>query len=88
MRMALIGLAFVTMVLPAGAEPRPWCLDGGEHSPGGGLPFCNFQTLEQCRQSIGGGGEGCSRNTELLWNEREGKRSAQPKRKKSQTRDY
>ena len=86
MRMLLIGLAIVTVVLPASIEPaqtqrspRPWCLQAGKGGPGGGLPMCTYYTLEQCRMSIGGGAENCFPNPALAWDRLEGKR-ATPRR--------
>ena len=85
MRIVLIGLAFVTMALtagvePASAQPRPWCFRGGEHSPGGGLLVCAYQTLEQCRATVAGGSEGCVENPALAWDRIEGKRTRQAPR--------
>ena len=85
MRNVVIGLAAVMMSLPAAivpsaAQPRPWCLQGGEHSPGGGLLVCTYHTLEQCRGSVGGGAEGCVQNPALVWDRIEGKRAKQPPR--------
>ena len=52
MRIALIGFAVLTIVLPAGIEtaaaqtpPKPWCLQSGRGGPGGGLPDCTYYTL-------------------------------------------
>jgi len=86
---ALIGLAVVTLSLPvtvepAGAQsrpPRPWCLQSGRGGPGGGIPDCSYYTLEQCRASIGGGGDGCFSNPAIGWDRIEGKRYAQPPRR-------
>jgi Protein of unknown function (DUF3551) len=87
MRIALIGLAVLTMTLPAGVEPadaqsqpRPWCLQSGRGGPGGGLPVCTYYTQEQCLQSIGGGGDGCFQNPALGWDRIEGRRGAPPSR--------
>jgi hypothetical protein len=85
MRNIVIGLAAVVVmslpatVAPAAPQPRPWCLQGGEHSPGGGLLVCTYQTLEQCRGSIGGGDEACVQNPALLWDRIEGRRSPPPR---------
>ncbi len=55
MRIVLIGLATLTIILPASIElasaqqPRPWCLQAGRGGPGGGLPDCSYYTLQQCR---------------------------------------
>lgn len=75
---ALIGLAVAAVLLPQIAEaqraPRPWCLQSGRGGPGGGLPVCTYYSFEQCRASIGGGGDHCFRNPAILWDQIEGKR--------------
>ena len=81
MRIVLIGLATLTIILPASIElasaqqPRPWCLQAGRGGPGGGLPDCSYHTLQQCRAAIGGGTDGCSQNPALGWDRIEGKRT-------------
>jgi hypothetical protein len=64
---------------PAAAQQYPWCLvvmsgngDGGE--------FCYYTTLEQCRASIAGGGQFCSRNPAFSSG------SGQPRGRRSQPR--
>jgi hypothetical protein len=86
MRIALIGLAVLTMTLPAGVEPaeaqsqpRPWCLQSGRGGPGGGLPVCTYYSFEQCMQSVGGGGDGCFPNPALGWDRIEGRGYAPPR---------
>jgi hypothetical protein len=91
--LALIGLAVVTMTLPAGvepaeAQPRPWCLQSGRGGPGGGIPECVYHTQQQCLQSIGGGGDGCFPNPAIGWDRIEGKRYAQPPRSRPRDRGY
>ena len=86
MRIALLSLAFVATALtatiePADAQPRPWCFRGGEHSPGGGLLVCSYQTLEQCMGTVNGGNEGCVRNPDLAWDRIEGRRPQQQPRR-------
>ncbi len=95
MRIALIGLAFLTTVVPAGIEPaeaqsppKPWCLQSGRGGPGGGLPDCTYYTWQQCRASIGGGTDGCFQNPALAWDRIEGKRYAQPPRSRARDRTY
>jgi len=80
MRMTSIALAFATLALPAAVtpvdaqqSPRPWCLQGGRGAPGGGLPDCSYQTLEQCRAALGGGSDHCFANPALGWDRLEGK---------------
>ena len=80
MRTVLIGLATLTMILPASielasAQPRPWCLQAGRGGPGGGLPDCSYHTLQQCRGAVT---DGCMQNPALGWDRIEGKRSRQP----------
>lgn len=86
MRIALIGLAVLTMTLPAGVEPadaqsqpRPWCLQSGRGGPGGGLPVCTYYSFEQCQQSVGGGSDGCFRNPAIGWDRIEGRGYAPPR---------
>ena len=67
MRIALIGLAVITIMLPAGvelasAQPRPWCLQTGRGGPGGGIPDCTYYTLQQCRATVSGIGGYCKPN--------------------------
>jgi Protein of unknown function (DUF3551) len=93
MRIALIGLAVITIMLPAGvelasAQPRPWCLQTGRGGPGGGIPDCTYYTLQQCRAAIGGGGDGCFENPALGWDRIEGKRSAPPPRSRAREQGY
>ena len=95
MRIALIGFVVLTIILPAGVEraearsaPRPWCIQTDQGGPGGGIPECSFQTLEQCLASVGGGTDGCSQNPALAWDRIEGKRSAQPPRSRARERGY
>ena len=95
MRIALISLAFLTIVLPAGIEtaaaqtpPRPWCMQAGQGGPGGGIPECSYYTLQQCLASVGGGTDGCFENPALAWDRIEGKRYAQPPRSKARERTY
>jgi hypothetical protein len=95
MRIALIGFAALTIVLPASIEmaaaqssPRPWCLQSGRGGPGGGLPDCTYYTLQQCRASMGGGAEGCFQNPALAWDRIEGKRYAQPPRSRTPASGY
>lgn len=94
MRIALIGLAVLTM-MPASVDvaeaqrpPAPWCLQTGRGGPGGGIPDCSYYTLDQCRQSIGGGGDGCFSNPAIGWDRIEGKRYAQPPRSRARDRGY
>ena len=94
-RIALIGLAALTVTLPAGVEPadaqsqpRPWCLQAGRGGPGGGLPVCTYYSQEQCRQSIGGGGDGCFPNPAIGWDRIEGRRYAEPPRRRPRDRGY
>lgn len=91
----LIGLAVLTMALPAGVEPaeaqsqpRPWCMQSGRGGPGGGIPDCVYYTQQQCLQSIGGGGDGCFPNPALGWDRIEGRRYAQPPRSRARERGY
>ena len=86
MRIALIGLAVLTMTLPAGVEPadaqsqpRAWCMQAGRGGPGGGIPDCTYHTQQQCLQSIGGGSDGCFPNPAIGWDRIEGKRTQQPR---------
>lgn len=96
MRIVLIGLAVITILLPAGVEPadaqsrapRPWCMQSGKGGPGGGLPDCTYYTLDQCRASIGGGSDHCFSNPALGWDQIEGRRYAQPSRGKARERGY
>ncbi|MCC6887221.1 MAG: DUF3551 domain-containing protein [Hyphomicrobiales bacterium] len=81
-RLVVVGLAAAGIALTIGAElaaaqraPRPWCLQSGRGGPGGGLPDCNYYTLQQCLAAVGGGGEGCFRNPALGWDRIEGKRA-------------
>jgi hypothetical protein len=72
----LAGLGIVAAMLTAGmqpsrADPRPYCLQAGKGGPGGGIPDCTYHTWEQCRASVGGGGDSCSENPALLWRARE-----------------
>jgi hypothetical protein len=85
MRIALIGLAIATLLLPASIEmasaqqPRPWCLQAGRGGPGGGLLDCTYHTLQQCLATVGGGTDACMANPALGWDRIEGKRDAQPR---------
>ena len=96
MAIVLIGFAVVTMSVPASVEPagaqsrppRPYCLQGGRGAPGGGIPDCSYYSMEQCRQSIGGGGDGCFPNPAIGWDRSEGRRYAQPPRGGARGRDY
>ncbi|MPZ37410.1 MAG: DUF3551 domain-containing protein [Rhizobiales bacterium] len=93
MRIVLIGLAVLTVILPANvelasAQPRPWCLQSGRGGPGGGLPDCTYYTLQQCLASRGGGTDGCMQNPAIGWDRIEGKRYAQPPRSGARVRGY
>jgi Protein of unknown function (DUF3551) len=96
MRIVLIGLAIVTMNLPAGVEladaqshpPRPYCLQAGRGGPGGGLLDCSYYTLQQCLGAVGGGTDACSVNPALGWDRIEGKRYGQPPRSNTRERGY
>lgn len=86
--MISMGLAAITLLLVVGMEPasaasRPWCLISGRAGPGGGIPDCSYQTLQQCMGSIGGGTDRCTENPALAWDRLEGKRSSQPPRNKT-----
>ena len=72
MRIALIGFAVLTIILPASigpaeaqSSPRPWCIQADQGGPGGGIPECSYQTLQQCLASVGGGTDGCFQNPAL-----------------------
>lgn len=95
MRIALIGFAVFTIILPANIEtaeaqssPRPWCMQAGQGGPGGGVPDCSYYTLQQCLASVGGGTDGCFQNPALAWDRIEGKRSTQPPRSRARERGY
>ena len=87
MRMIVTGIAFAVVALAAATEanaqrqPRPWCFRGGEHSIGGGLLDCSYQTLAQCRATATLAGEGCEPNPALGWDRLEGKGTRQPPRR-------
>ena len=93
MRLVLIGLAVLTITLPASIElasaaPKPWCLHAGRGGPGGGLLDCTYYTLQQCLGSVGGGTDGCVENPAIGWDRIEGKRYAQPPRGGARERGY
>ena len=95
MRIALIGFAVLTIILPADIEtaeaqssPRPWCIQTGQDGPGGGIPECSFYTQQQCLASVGGGTDGCFPNPALGWDRIEGNRYAQPPRSKARDSGY
>ena len=69
-------------VPPAGAQTRPYCLQGRQTS---GMLDCTYHSWEQCRASIIGGGDSCMENPALLWEQRERARARPPA--KRQTRE-
>jgi hypothetical protein len=68
--------------VPADAQPRPWCLRTGSDGPTGGLDDCSYQTLAQCRASMGGPSDRCLENPALMWDRREGGHAQPPPRKR------
>jgi Protein of unknown function (DUF3551) len=86
MRIVLIGLAALTLTVPATIDmasaqraPRPWCLQAGRGGPGGGLLDCSYTSYQQCLGSVGGGGDHCLKNPAIGWDRLEGKRYAPPR---------
>lgn len=67
MRNALIVTAVATAALLAGAQPgsaAPFCLVSSIYL---GMPECTYHTWQQCRASIGGGGDYCELNRNGLY---------------------
>jgi hypothetical protein len=61
-------------------DPHPYCFQGGRGTTGG-MPYCIYDTMEQCLASVAGGEGICSVNPELGWRARE--RAYEPPPRKS-----
>jgi hypothetical protein len=74
---ALVISATALVQQPAQASEAPWCLIGRD----GGNGRCYYNSLEQCRREMAGGGTFCNPNPAYRGAE-------QPKRKQKRSRRY